>query len=269
MSFVEIDNGYNIHYIEKGKGQPIVFLHGFLASSWVFQEQVDFFSNNYRAIAIDHLGHGNSDKPESDQYKIKDLANYVEQIVSKIIGNEKIVLVGHSMGGMIAQEYAYSKFSKRLQGLVLMSTTPKFHNIAMDQYRDDILSAKEELPIVEKDVVNMFIEAFFHRRYRKAHPGFIEEFTKKTFEIKNFVGFRTVREVIKFDSLNKIAKISAPTLILTSDKDILITPQDSEILNEMIPNSKLIKFAPRIGHYIQYEAKIDFHKELEKFLKTL
>jgi len=255
MPFVEIDYGYNIHYIEKGKGQCIVFLHGGLASSWVFQDQVEFFSNNYRAIAIDHLGHGNSDKPESDQYKIKDLANYVEQILSKVIGNEKIVLIGHSMGGMIAQEYAYSKFSKRLKGLVLMSTTPKFHNIAMDQYRDD--------------VVKMFIEAVFHRRYRKAHPEFIEEFTKKTLKIKNFVGFRTFRDVYKFDSLDKIAKISAPTLILTSDKDMMIMPQDSEILNEMIPNSKLIKLAPRIGHYIQYEAKIDFHKELEQFLKTL
>ena len=52
MPYVELDKGYRIHYIEKGKGKNLVFIHGFLGSSWLFEAQVDYFSNSYRTIAI-------------------------------------------------------------------------------------------------------------------------------------------------------------------------------------------------------------------------
>ncbi|GAG22163.1 unnamed protein product, partial [marine sediment metagenome] len=74
MVFVEIDKGYKINYIEKGTGKNIVFIHGFLGSSWLFEAQVEHFSENYRTIAIDHLGHGKSDKPESESYELVELA---------------------------------------------------------------------------------------------------------------------------------------------------------------------------------------------------
>lgn len=173
------------------------------------------------------------------------------------------------MGGMIAQIYASSHLSKRLNGLILMSTTPKFHNTVMDQYREDLLSAKEEVLIVNEDVIDMFIKAIFHRRFLKANPDFMKKFRKKTFQIENFVGFRTLQEIYRFNSLSNIKNISVPTLILTSDKDMLIMPQDSEILKNHIPNSKLVTLTPKIGHYIHFEAQEDYSKAVKNFIKTL
>ena len=49
----------------------------------------------------------------------------------------------------------------------------------------------------------------------------------------------------------------------------MIFPEDSELMKEKIPNSKLIKLSPKIGHYIQYEARDDFHKAVEDFIKTI
>jgi pimeloyl-ACP methyl ester carboxylesterase len=66
MPFVELDKGYKIFYLDKGKGKNLIFIHGFLGCSWLFQAQIDQFSSKYRTIAIDHLGHGKSDKPESE-----------------------------------------------------------------------------------------------------------------------------------------------------------------------------------------------------------
>jgi len=69
--------------------------------------------------------------------------------------------------------------------------------------------------------------------------------------------------------LSKIKTIKVPTLILTGDKDIFIPPPESEKMHQLIPGSKLVKFAPKIGHMIQYEALNDYHKALEDFFKTL
>ena len=57
MPYVELDKGYKIHYLEKGEGKNLVYLHGFLGSSWLFEAQIDRFSNNFRTIAIDQIGH--------------------------------------------------------------------------------------------------------------------------------------------------------------------------------------------------------------------
>ena len=93
MPTVESDKGYKINFIDKGKGKNLVYIHGFLGSSWIYEEQVDYFSKNYRVIALDHLGHGKSDKPENESYELIDLAKYVDQALSKIIGDEKIISI--------------------------------------------------------------------------------------------------------------------------------------------------------------------------------
>ncbi|TFG15697.1 MAG: alpha/beta hydrolase [Promethearchaeota archaeon] len=266
---IEINNGYKINYIEKGEGTPLVFIHGWLGSSWVFEAQIEYFSKNYRAIAIDHLGHGKSDKPESESYKLEDLVKFLDEALSKIIDNEKIILLGHSMGGMIAQIYASTPIlSKRLDGLVLMSTTPKYHNQIVDQSKGAILSG--QINLLDDNIVRtIIVNLMFDRTYQKAKPDFIKEFIIKTLEMKENVAFGTFKSVINFDNTEKIKDITVPTLILTSDKDAMISPKDSELMQQKIPNSKLIILSPKIGHYIQYEAREEYHKAIEEFIKTI
>ena len=67
MPTVEIEKGYKINYLDKGKGKNLVYIHGYLGSSWLYEDFVDYFSKNYRVIAIDHLGHGKSDKPHNPE----------------------------------------------------------------------------------------------------------------------------------------------------------------------------------------------------------
>lgn len=269
MPTIEIKKGYKINYIEKGKGKNLVFVHGFLASSWVFEAQVDYFSKNYRAIAIDHLGHGKSDKPESESYELDDLAQFMEEALLKLIGNEKIILIGHSMGGMICQIYATTlNLAKRLNGLVLMSTTPKYHNPMVDQTKNGILSGQISL-LDEKIVRTILVNLLFGGKYQKENPDFIEEFIIKTLEMKDFIALNTVKSIFKYNTTDKIKDITVPTLILTSDKDTMILPEDSDLMNEKIPNSRLIKLSPDIGHYIQYEARDDCNRAIEDFIKTI
>jgi proline iminopeptidase len=232
---------------------------------------VDYFAQKgYRAIALDHFGHGQSDKPESEAYELQDLTQYLDETLAQLAGNEKLVLIGHSMGGMIAQLYATTaNYAKRLRGLVLMSTAPKLRNPGLDKYIEDLNSGAMSLKD-EKSIRDIMVDLCFQRPYKKARPDIIEEFIRLTLQNAEYVGLRTMNSIAKrYDVESKIKTIKLPTLILTGDKDIFIQPQESEKMHQLISASKLVKFAPKIGHMIQYEALNDYHKALEDFLKQL
>jgi non-heme chloroperoxidase len=268
MPFIELDKGYKVYYVEKGKGQPLVFIHGWQASTWVFEAQIDHFSKKgYRAIAIDHLGHGKSDKPESEEYTLQDLAKYLEKVLKKILGDQKIILFGHSMGGMIALVYATTpELAKRLKGLVLMSTAPKLKNPGLEKYIEDIDAGTLKI-VDETSIRNILVDLCFHRTYKKAHKDdLIEEFVQLTLKDNvEHVGVKTMHAIVlKYNVEDKIKNIPVPTLILTGDKDIFILPQESVKMSETIPNSKLVKLGPMI----QFEARDQYHEAVEEFLAS-
>ncbi len=270
MPFIELDKGYKIHYIEKGEGKNLVFIHGFLGSTWLFEAQVELFSKNYRAIAIDHLGHGKSDKPKSESYKLGELTQYLEETLSKIIGDEKIILVGHSMGGMISLIYATNpELARRLDGLILMSTAPKLNNPGLVQYIKDLKSG--EMSLKDRETIEtIFVGLCFQRKARKERTELIKEFVDLTLQNEEYVGLRTMESIVNnFDVVNKLKDISTPTLILSGDKDNFILPDESKSMAEKIPNSKLEILTPKIGHMIQYEATDKYNKAIESFIVEL
>ncbi len=270
MPYIKLDNGYSVHYIDKGKGRIIVYIHGFLGNSWIYEDLIEYFSKKYRILAIDHLGHGKSDKPETERYELVDLAKYLEETLSKIIGDEKIILHGHSMGGMIALIYASTpNFVKRLDGLILMSTAPKLKNPGLVQYIEDLNAGK--MKIKDREVIEtIFINLCFNRKYQRKNPSLIKEFVDKTLENEEYVGIRTMNSIVNnYNVEDKLSSIKIPTLILTGDKDIFILPEESKNMHKIIPNSKLEIFAPKIGHMINYETKEDYINVMEDFLENL
>jgi pimeloyl-ACP methyl ester carboxylesterase len=270
MPYIELDEGYKIFYLDKGSGKNVVFIHGFLGCSWLFEAQIETFSRSYRAIAIDHLGHGKSDKPESESYKLTDLANYLDETLEKIIGNEKIVLCGHSMGGMISLIYATDpKLSKRLEGLILMSTAPKLINPGLIQYIEDLKAGTMSLKDRET-IETIFVGLCFQRRARKEQAKLVKEFVDKTLENEEYLGLRTMESIVNdYNVEDKLSSIIVPTLILTGDKDNFILPEESRSMSQKISNAKLVILTPKIGHMIQYEATNDYNRAVEMFLKEL
>jgi proline-specific peptidase len=270
MPTIELDNCYRVYYQEKGKGKNLVFIHGYLGSSWIYEDMLEHFSKNYRVILIDHLGHGKSDKPKTVEYELTNLVQYLEQTLTKILGDERIILHGHSMGGMIAQIYATDPIlAKRLDGLILMSTASILQNPGLLQYIKDIREGK--MKIIDREVIEtIFVNLCFNRRFKRKNPTLIEEFIEKTLENEEFVGFKTMNSIVNnFNIEGKIHLINAPTLIVHGDKDTFILPVESEKLHQKIPNSRLEIFSPNIGHMVNYEAKNDYIKVLEEFIESL
>jgi pimeloyl-ACP methyl ester carboxylesterase len=96
-----VRDGVNLYYTDQGAGDPpLLFVHGWCCNSSHFQPQVDFFSRDHRCIAVDLRGHGESDKPEQD-YTMAVFADDLAWLCAQL-GVQRPVVIGHSMGGVVA-----------------------------------------------------------------------------------------------------------------------------------------------------------------------
>src|ERR1700704_4551140 len=104
-----------------GQGFPLVFVHGFTTTSEFWKEQAEEFSKAYRVIRINLPGHGASPAPTSRGYCLEDFVEDVTRVFREL-SIEKAVLIGLSMGGIVAQKFAL-KYRHLLKALVLVDTT--------------------------------------------------------------------------------------------------------------------------------------------------
>ena len=94
-------HGVKINYYESGQGQPILLLHGFGASSYSWRFLGPSLAENHRVIMIDLKGYGLSDRPRDQKYSVSDQADIVADFIRQQ-DSQEMVLIGHSMGGMVA-----------------------------------------------------------------------------------------------------------------------------------------------------------------------
>ena len=110
-----------LHYQTKGKGPTLLFLHGFTASLSMWNAPIRTLSKSFHCLAIDLRGHGRSQSCARNKYSLAAMADDVLQILNDD-GTDQAIVIGHSLGGMIAQHLAIYH-QNWLTGLVLSSTT--------------------------------------------------------------------------------------------------------------------------------------------------
>ena len=94
-----------MHYVDEGRGKPIVMVHGTPTWSFMYRHLIKGLSDDFRVIAPDHIGFGLSDKPENWSYKPIDHAKNLAYLIESL-GLEDITLVVHDFGGPIGLAYA-------------------------------------------------------------------------------------------------------------------------------------------------------------------
>ena len=120
-------NGHDLHYIDKGEGKPVLMIHGNPTWSFYFRGLIQSLSNDFRTIALDHIGCGFSDKPDAKTYKyslesrVKDL----DILITRLKINEKINLVLHDWGGMIGLAWAVDHPDK-IDKIIITNTSGFF-----------------------------------------------------------------------------------------------------------------------------------------------
>jgi len=116
-------NGHQYHFVNEGKGSPVVMVHGNPSWSFYYRNLVSQLSQNHQCIVPDHIGCGFSDKPgdESYDYTLANRIDDLEALLDHLEIKENITLVVHDWGGMIGMGYA-ARYPERIKRLVILNT---------------------------------------------------------------------------------------------------------------------------------------------------
>jgi len=267
MPYFQLEKNVKLYYEDRGEGIPILFVHGWTSNNWMWFNQVDYFTEKYRVITIDLKGHGASDKPKAE-YLMKDFASELDIFVSKVIGKEKFVLVGHSMGGMIVLTYAVNKqYATKLKALILCGTTYKMGNPVLSQI---VNKFKEGILKYDRATGEIISKLAYFRKFAQEHKEIIQRNTEEGLKCPDYVAIATLDAFVnKYDIEKKLPSISIPTLILVGDRDAMILPDNSGRMQLLIQNSSLKTIGPQVGHCLQIERPTEFNTDIDDFIQSL
>ncbi|MCX8175978.1 MAG: alpha/beta hydrolase [Candidatus Bathyarchaeota archaeon] len=224
-----------------------VFVHGAGGSQKVWVNQVEYFKSS---LAINLPGHDGGEGKRS----INEYVSYVKHFLDERSLKE-VILVGHSMGGAIAQMFAL-KHPSYLKALVLVCTgarlrvLPEIFKLIRENYNEAV-----EL------IVNM---AFSKNTSQAIKNQVVEEMLK----VKPEVFYGDFEACDKFDIMDQVANIKVKTLIVCGSEDMLTPVKYSRYLNEKIANS-ILRIIEDSGHMVMLEKPKEFNRILEEFLNSL
>src|SRR4051794_3079347 len=112
-------HGHEVRYRTAGKGPVVLLVHGVAGSSQTWDEIIPALARDHTVIAPDLLGHGESAKPRGD-YSLGAYASGLRDLLA-VLGHDTATIVGHSLGGGVAMQFAY-QFPERAERLVLVDS---------------------------------------------------------------------------------------------------------------------------------------------------
>ncbi len=252
MPFTSLIN-QKIYYSELGKhGIPIVFVHGAASSHLVWGAQVRALGEIARAVAIDLPGHGRSDPPGRNT-----IAGYCDAILGLLDAFEFdcAVIVGHSMGGAIAQTLALSH-PDRVAGLGLIGTGARLR--VLDAILNGVL---DDFDATAQIVVDNSYAANLSPVMRERA---IAEFRACPAQVTHgdFVACNG------FDIMARVAEIRVPTVVICGKEDRMTPYKYSEFLASKIANARLT-LVDNAGHSVMIEQAEAVNRALKEFVSNL
>ena len=212
-----------------GTGSPLILLHGFTTTSEFCRKQVDELSRSYQVIRPNLPGHGISRAPANRPYTVEAFVADLEGLF-RHFPLRQAVLVGLSMGGVIAQHFAL-KNPQLLKALVLVDTTS--HGIGLNGRPEAVLANIDAVGI-QKALQKLSDDSFSPG----APQALLEWARQQIIQTTEFVARAAVTSLGATDITASLGRITLPTLVVVGDMDAVTTPEESRTLNEGIPNSK-------------------------------
>lgn len=273
MKLARSESPAGLAYAEAGTGgAPLLLLHGFTGAKEDFTEWLDpLAGRGWHAVAPDHRGHGESDKPtEESDYSLAGFARDALGLADDL-GWDRFVLLGHSMGGMVAQVVALTA-PERLRGLVLMDTThgpvegvdPELVALGIEVARTQGLDAIADLTAGRDSPLSTQAD----ERVKAERPGYAEFGDRKFRACSAAMYASLAREMFSQpDRLADLAALTVPTLVIVGDQDEpFLGP--CRRLAATIPDARLVTVADA-GHSPQFEAPESWWDALDTFLSGL
>lgn len=253
-------NGTQIHVAQRGSGElALVFLHYYGGSSRTWDGVANELADRYRIVAIDHRGWGHSEAP-ADGYRIADLAADAEGVIDEL-GLQRYVLVGHSMGGKVAQLIA-SRRPGGLEGLVLVAPSPPSPMHLSDEQRATLTGAYHSRESVELVIDHVLTAKSLDAACRER---VIEDSLRAAPQAKAAWPNIAMRE----DITAAVASIDAPTVVISGELDQVdrVATLQAELMPR-IPHARM-HILPGIGHLSPLEAPAEVAQLIARFVTAV
>jgi 3-oxoadipate enol-lactonase len=213
MKFFSV-NSVTLHYQQEGlaEGIPLVFINPLGSDLRIWNDVVSHLKHHFSLIRFDKRGHGLSDAPP-DPYTMRELSGDVNGLLDHL-GIERAVLVGMSVGGLIALQYALD-FSGRIMALVLCSTAAK---IGSATYWDDRINTLRQFGM--EYLADTILARWFAPKFIQQNPGPFRGFYNMLtrMPLDGYIGMcAALRDT---DLQNKLGEINIPTLVLRGTEDV-------------------------------------------------
>ena len=249
-------NGINLNVTIKGVGHPLVLIHGIGGDHIQLENEISQFAKNYKTIALDCRGHGESDKP--DNYSLQDHVCDILGILDHY-EIEATSLLGVSMGSYIAQGVAIAA-PERIDRLIL--TVPKSNGLTSSVQR--LMSEH----VKELEGLNLHESILALLKYMTFNPELMKKHID-IFETKlspaQFISAN--KALSNFDFRNDLPKIKAKTLVISGKYDGLNPPSEGKLCASLIPNATFVEMQYS-GHAPNYEEPELYIKIIDDFLKN-
>jgi pimeloyl-ACP methyl ester carboxylesterase len=269
-------HGHPVAYYRMGEGPALVLIHGITSSSRTWRTVLPALAEHHTVIAPDLLGHGGSAKPRGD-YSLGAYASGIRDLLA-VLGVPRATVVGHSLGGGIAMQFAY-QFPERLDRLVLVSSGGLGNEVSIWLRAATLPGAEYVLPVL------------FSQRARNTGAGVgrllgrlgvranadmrgVAEGMESLGDADARRAFvHTARSVIdpagqRVDARDRLyLSEGVPTLLVWGERDPIIPVAHGRRAHELLPGSRLVVF-PQAGHFPFNDDPERFAEVLTEFVAT-
>lgn len=264
MPFVHATDGTRIHYEVTGKSgaTPVLMIQGLGASKNAWNLQRIAMATRFRIISFDNRGAGRSDKP-AEPFTLEQMADDAIAVLDAA-GIDTAHVVGASMGGVISQIVAV-KFPHRVRSLTLVCTACRNHPWRQELLQTWAKTAADKGMIEVGKVAAQWVMS--PRSFRRLVPAFtwmgpLAALRPRHSFVSQIDAILNTRE----DLVDQLSTITAPTMVIVGNQDILTPRGDSEEIAERIPNAELVIIAGA-AHGLMMEHSSTFNRILIEFLQ--
>lgn len=249
-------------YRDEGQGTPILLVHGMGLKLELWDDHAADLARDHRVIRLDMLGHGQSEAP-AGHWSFKEHARQIADLLD-YLAIDRAFVVGFSLGGTVSQRFAID-YPNRISGLIVVASVCDRTETEQQAVLERLKQVRDGGPAA---VAHAAIDRWFTVRFQAEHPDIVERWFNQILsnDHRAYANAYSVYASTDGELRHLLPGISAPTLVITGDRDAGQNPRMAAAMASRIPTCEVI-ILPGIAHMLPLEAPAELAETIRTFVQ--